>query len=243
VPTFYEAKKLALLPLTRYRAATAPTTDRFGAAMLDLHYHRPTIYRFARRHAQDPDILVRADIDEHSTVIDAGAHVGDWATQISDRYHPTIHAFEPAPGAARQFRRRLGDRSEVHLHPWALGARDEMATMALAGPGSTLGTVADAFGSTEVQVRDILGVLDELELRDVDLLKVNIEGGEYDLFDRLIHADMLRRFRIISVQFHEWLPRAHRRRWAIRRALRRTHEEQWCYPWVWEVWERRPDTT
>jgi hypothetical protein len=70
-------------------------------------------------------------------------------------------------------------------------------------------------------------------------MKVNIEGGEYDLFDRLVETDRLPRVQLVSVQFHEWHPHAHRRRRAIRRALRRSHQEVWCYPWVWELWQRR----
>jgi hypothetical protein len=89
-----------------------------------------------------------------------------------------------------------------------------------------------------VQIRDVVGVLDELGIREVDLLKVNIEGGEYDLFDRLIETDWLRSVRLVSVQFHEWHPKAYRRRRAIRRALARSHTEVWCYSWVWEYWSR-----
>jgi hypothetical protein len=68
---------------------------------------------------------------------------------------------------------------------------------------------------------------------------VNIEGGEYDLFDRLIDIGWLPRVRSVLVQFHEWHPQAYRRRRAIRRALRRSHDEAWNYPFVWELWRRR----
>jgi len=43
----------------------------------------------------------------------------------------------------------------------------------------------------------------------------------------------------VMVQFHEWHPKAYRRRWAIRKVLRRSHREVWCYPWIWELWEWR----
>ena len=237
--SWYEAKKLILRPWTRYKAARSDTTDRFGAAMLDLHYHRPAIYRFVRVHDADPDLLHRADLDPDSVVIDAGAHVGDWCSAMVERYGCTIHAFEPAPGALRKLRRRTRDDPQVHTHAVALGREDGTATMELAGPGSALGRVDGSFGTRQVEVRDVVAVLHELGLDEVDLLKVNIEGGEYDLFDRLIEAHALHRIRTVSVQFHEWLPHAHRRRWAIRRALRRTHRQLWCHPWVWEVWERR----
>jgi aryl-alcohol dehydrogenase-like predicted oxidoreductase len=91
-----------------------------------------------------------------------------------------------------------------------------------------------------VDERDVARALDELGLEEVDLLKLNIEGGEYDVLDRLAESHWLPRIRQVSVQFHEWLPHAHLRRQRNRRALARTHVERWCYPWVWEFWERRP---
>ena len=63
--------------------------------------------------------------------------------------------------------------------------------------------------------------------------------GEFDLFDRIIGAALLPDVRYVLIQFHEWHPKAHARRRALRRALAATHDEVWCYPWVWERWERR----
>ena len=81
-------------------------------------------------------------------------------------------------------------------------------------------------------------MLDELGIEQIDLMKVNIEGGEYDLIDRLDTAGWLPRIALVSVQFHEWHPHAYRRRRAARRALPRHHVECWNYPWVWELWRR-----
>ena len=67
--------------------------------------------------------------------------------------------------------------------------------------------------------------------------------AEYDVLDRMLDTGWARRTRLLSVQFHEWHPHAHRRRRQIRRRLSATHDEVWCYPWVWELWRRRPDGT
>jgi len=79
------------------------------------------------------------------------------------------------------------------------------------------------------------------KIDEIDVLKINIEGGEYDLIDRLDQAGWLPRIRIVLVQFHEWHPKAYRRRRTNRRALQRHHREVWGYPWVWEQWQRVDD--
>ena len=167
--------------------------------------------------------------------------MGDWSERVSARYGSTIYAFEPNPVSAGEFRARLASRPNVQLFEYGLGGAEFTSTLSLMGLGSSIYAQPSGSSTTQVQIRDVVGVFDELDIEHLDLLKVNIEGGEYDLFDRLIDVDWLRRIRQVSVQFHEWHPRAYRRRRRIRHALRRTHTQVWNYPWVWELW-RRPDT-
>ena len=88
-------------------------------------------------------------------------------------------------------------------------------------------------------MRDIPRVLDELGLDRIDLMKINIEGGEYDLLERMAEADLIRRVRYFLIQFHEWYGNANVRRWRIRRQLRASHTEVWNYPWMFELGARR----
>jgi hypothetical protein len=128
----------------------------------------------------------------------------------------------------------------VHLHRYGLGARDATARLAIAGPGSTIYASTSPMGSfEEISIRDVAHVLDELGVDEIDLLKVNIEGGEFDLFDRLVETGWIQRVRQTMIQFHEFHPNAYLRRHKVRRALRRTHREVWDYPWVWEFWVRK----
>ncbi len=217
----------------RYRSA-----DPVAKAMLEAHAYRPALLRFMRAVGHDPDLLHRAEIDADAIVIDVGAYVGEWSEPVAERYDPTIYAFEPNSRARRQFETRLAHFDKVQLFDFGLGGRDEVVDLGLAGPGSSVYDQAGAFGTDQVQIRDVVAVLDELGLDHVDLLKLNIEGSEYDLFDRLIETGWLERIRLVSVQFHDWVPDAARRRRDIRRQLARTHEEAWNYPWVWEYWRQ-----
>lgn len=210
--------------------------------MLEAHRYSRAMFAFGAATAANPDILTDADLGPDSVVIDAGAYVGEWSERVVERYDPTIHAFEPGEGAFARLERTFADRPRVHLHRAALGAHDGVARLDEAGPGSTVTAATAPAGAAavpgEVEVRDVATLLDELGLDRVDLLKLNIEGGEYDVLDRLAETGWLPRVEVVSVQFHEWHPDAHRRRRRNRRALARTHTETWCYPWVWELWTR-----
>lgn len=235
----YAAKKALLTPRTVRRRRRLTDIDPLARSMLELHYYSPSMYEFMRATALNPDILVEADLSPDSVVLDIGAYVGEWSEQIADRYGARIYAFEPAPGPSRKLRRRLAGRPNVRTFEFGLGAVDATVTFALDGPGSAASQHPGAFGRADVTIRDVDAVLEELALTEIDLCKVNIEGGEFDLFDRLIDTGRMGSIRDVSVQFHEWHPHAYRRRRRIRRALALTHEEQWNYPWVWEYWRRR----
>jgi FkbM family methyltransferase len=239
--SLYTLKKTALLPRTHYMRRKESDMDGIARIMFELHYYRKPLYEFTAATMANPDILVDVDIDRDSVVLDVGAFNGDWAQKVWDRYQPTIHGFEPAPSGYQSMAKRFSGNEKVHAYEYGLGSGDSTASLALKGPGSSIYDEPGKFGSVEVRIRDVVDVLEELELGDIDLLKVNIEGGEYDLFDRLAESGWLRRMRLVLIQFHEWHPHAYQRRWKNRRALRRYHDEVWDYPWVWELWRRRGD--
>lgn len=222
-----------------FRRRLGPDPDPYAVSILELHRYRRSICAFMVTTAANPDVLTDADLDATSVVLDVGAFVGEWAEKIRQRYGSTVYAFEPNPGAFAELGRRVGDDPGIIRLPYALATVDGTASLATdAGPGATL-FHDDEGARVSVELRDVVTVLDELGLDHVDLMKVNIEGGEYDLLERMIDEDLLARVRVVSVQFHPWIPDAHRRRRRIRKAMARTHEETWCYPWIWELWTRR----
>jgi FkbM family methyltransferase len=239
MPTWrYAAKRAVLAPRRAYmRRKLGEQPDR-ARTMLELHSHSRAFLDFIGATVDNPDLLVDADLDDRSIVLDIGAYVGAWSEKISTRYGSRVYAFEPSPGAVRKLQERVADRDSVTVLPYGLGAADVETSLSRRGPGSnTFDATGDA--TDVVRIRDVVEVLDELQLDSVDLCKVNIEGAEYDLLDRLLAAQRMQSMRLVMVQFHEWHPRAHRRRRAIRTQLRLTHEEVWNYPWVWELWRRR----
>lgn len=239
LPSLYALKTSLLAPRTAWRRWRGRGLDPLARSMLERHYYRRAMYEFMEAFGANPDMLVEADLDAESVVLDVGAYVGEWSEAIARRYGARIFAFEPNAGAFTALTARLAGTC-ARCFDFALGAADGRAELSIVGPGSSLFTQPPGFGKATVAVRDVVAVLDALGIDAVDLCKLNIEGGEFDLLERLIAADRLHRVRLLSVQFHEWHPGAYQRRRVIRRALARTHVEVWNFPWVWELWRRRP---
>jgi FkbM family methyltransferase len=194
------------------------------------------MYDFMDAIAANPDLLTDVPITPGGVALDLGAFEGDWTARMVDRHRCTVYAFEPSPAIAAKTAARFEADPDVTVFAYGVGANDRTARLARDGPGSSLLRREGAFGSVDVLVRDIVGVLDDLGLCHLDVVKMNIEGAEYDVLERLIAADWFDRIGTLSVQFHEWAPGAYRRRKRIRAALRRSHVQVWSYGWVWELW-------
>jgi len=237
---WYQVKKLLLSPYIWYKRRKERHQAPFMKNMMEQHYYRPTIYRFVRATILNNDIMYQAPLNKGDIVLDVGAYHGKWANRVYELYQPRIFMYEPDPPSVRKLQQMFADNEDVELREYGLGARDAQLEMIQKGMGSSFyGSNTKGHKIITAPVRDIASELDELGYEQVDLIKLNIEGGEYDVMERLIETDWLPRVRIFMIQFHEWFDGAHRRHRRIHRALRKTHDVSWRYPFIWEQWIRK----
>ena len=81
----------------------------------------------------------------------------------------------------------------------------------------------------------------EQRVESVDLVKINIERGEYDLLEHLLAVGFVGHCSNIQVQFHDLIPDSSRRMRSIQEQLARTHSLTCQYPFVRENWRLRGD--
>jgi FkbM family methyltransferase len=237
----YAAKRLVLAPRTAYRRRRNRDLEPVARQLLETQAYGRAMYDFMAAVGANPDLLTDVPITEHGVALDLGAYIGDWSNRMADRYGCTVYAFEPSPGPAAKAADRLRAYPKVTVFPYGVAAADCTAVLTRDGPGSSIYGRTGTPACVDVRIRDIVAVLEELDLRHIDVLKINIEGAEYDVLERLAAANWLPRIGTLSVQFHEWHQGAHRRRKRIRDALLRSHDQAWSYGWVWEVWHARPE--
>lgn len=190
----------------------------------------------------DETLRLDYDLDPGSLVLDAGGYRGNFAADVFCRFGCRIEVFEPVAPFARGIESRFAHNPLVTVHRVGLGGEsrrdsilvDEGASSAVLAP---VGVEAER---EEIEIRDVVEVMDGLDHDEIDLLKINIEGGEFELLERLLSAGRTSRIRHLQIQFHPGLPDAESRRRAIQRGLSGTHRQIWDYPWIWESWERRP---
>lgn len=129
-------------------------------------------------YASHPD-LPRKDV---KFIVDLGANVGFTSIYFLNSYPDAeIVAFEPHPEHFGQAQLNVGSNagaSRVKLFNKAVGARDRSLWLSSGGTSSALRDADSASGGFEVEVTDLFAALGT---RRIDLLKMDIEGSEYEL--------------------------------------------------------------
>ena len=186
--------------------------------------------------ATDSHLYTYDDLPEQPVVLDIGGYEGGWSDVVlAARPAAIIHIFEPHPDFANELRSKFSGNPNITIHECAIGAEPGQLTLSDSADASS------AFGAKSGQtyvaeVRSVAEFFETSGLKDVDLAKINIEGGEYDLLPGMMDAGLMDRVKRLQVQFHLFDPSWSPKRDAIREQLGQTHSCTWCYTFVWEEW-------
>ncbi len=185
----------------------------------------------------DRTLRLDYDLDEESLVFDVGGYRGNWAAAIYEKHGCYIHVFEPIPEYAEQIRERFRGNTRISVHELALAERSGNALISVSEDASSLYQL----GRTQQEVRLVRAsdFMRDHSIARIDLMKINIEGGEYDLIRHLIAENLVAGIRNIQVQFHFFVENAEERLRGLHDALKTTHVLTYHYLFVWENWSLR----
>ena len=149
-----------------------------------------------------------------SVAVDCGANVGDVTAALARRCSRVV-AFEPNPVAFGILERRFRGKQHVHLEQAAVGAATGTRRLYLhvdhdvdpvgASLGSSLyaSKLNVASGRwVDVDVIDLDAFLGTLDA-PVDLLKLDVEGAEVEILERLLETGRLASIGRVVVEMHD----------------------------------------
>jgi FkbM family methyltransferase len=183
----------------------------------------------------DASLRLNYDLDDKSVVFDLGGYKGDWAAAILHRYKSNIYIFEPVKDFYAGINKKFIGNPKIHMFEYGLGNKEETLSISLTTDSSSVFNVEGV--KETIQLKSLVDFIRTNEIEHVDLMKINIEGGEYDLLEDVLLHDQAGVFNDIQVQFHRFIPNCIERRNAIREGLSKTHELTYDYEFVWENWK------
>lgn len=141
------------------------------------------------------DIIYEAELIKYffgldlptGTFIDVGAHVGSWTIAMAKKYR-NVYSFEPSEFQFAYLARNveLNKLSNVKISPKAVGNKAGSATlfvMGRSGGGNTIKPDVAALGMPMYSMNVPVIKLDDEDIDQVSLIKIDVEGGENEVIE------------------------------------------------------------
>jgi FkbM family methyltransferase len=149
------------------------------------------------------DLYEVPGVDDARVIVDLGSHIGTSIVFFRQR-HPNaeIHGFEPDPRSFEALQANVGALEGVSVDPRAVAAGPGEARLR-SSPNSLASSLVAGDGEpVPVRTVGLDGIIDELGLDRIDLLKIDVEGAEYEV---LANAARLGIVRAIAGELHPQL--------------------------------------
>ncbi len=181
-------------------------------------------------------LLYDLPITSSDVIIDAGGYTGEWTSGALVRYGCRSEILEPVPEFARVCNELFRRNSLVRVHISALGAVSGEMNLHLDGNASSAFVESDRKAPVVAPVSGVCEFIDSIGYPRIGCLKLNVEGAEYEVLERLLASGYIRRIDCLLIQFHRQPDNWSTRYQAIRTTLQETHHMEWGFEMVWEKW-------
>ncbi|HEY1358237.1 MAG TPA: FkbM family methyltransferase [Thermoleophilaceae bacterium] len=123
--------------------------------------------------------------------------------ELIERYGCEVYAFDPTPTGVQHVEAVAPDPERFHFLPVGLWSSDTTRTFAPLSPGADNWSTTRAADGTAVSApcRSLSSLMHEHGHTRIDLLKLDVEGAEYDVLDAMLADDL--EVRILCVEFHK----------------------------------------
>ena len=122
-------------------------------------------------------------------VFDIGGYEGAWAKNINCKYGCKIHIFEPIKKYTEKIKLIFEQNENVFVHNFGLGNKNETVNFTVVNDGTTI--YKEGQEKETCQMIDIFSFTEKEQIDEISLMKINIEGGEYDLIDHIIENNWI----------------------------------------------------
>jgi FkbM family methyltransferase len=186
-----------------------------------------------------------------SIVIDLGGYKGFWARDIARQFNCTVHSYEAVERYFSQI-----NYYNVIPYQYAVTCKTGVDYIHICDEGSAIESLAefkkkndkdDTYQTNvsryanipleKIKTIDINEVLEKFT--KVDLLKINIEGGEYDIVSKMCDTGTINKIDNLQIQFHNFVSDAQYKYDTVVSKLQNTHNCVFNSMWRWSFWSKK----
>jgi FkbM family methyltransferase len=161
------------------------------------------------REYKDPEFEIKPD----DVVVDIGAHIGAFSVYAAKNAPKgEVYSYEPQKDNYKQLLKNKALNNLSNIHTFNLAVADKKGSLDLfIGSDNGVNSIyqTDSTRKVEVQATTVNDILAHNRLCEIDYLKIDAEGAEYNIILKM-PAETLRKISRITMEFHDRLCPDHR---------------------------------
>jgi FkbM family methyltransferase len=187
----------------------------------------------------DETLRLNYPLNKNSVVFDLGGYKGNFAADIYGRFGCNIYIFEPIKKYYLECHTKFNENRKIKCFNYGLSNVNGHFNISNGDNASSLILSNSIIETEKVLIKRFSEEMEELGVSEIDLLKMDIEGAEFFVLEDIFSNGTISKIKFLQIQFHTFFPNSDILRDQIRSKLCETHTEQWCYPFIWESWQRK----
>lgn len=187
-----------------------------------------------RKYTSGARMYSECNLNSKSNVVIVGGYLGNSSEIITNQFDSNLTIFEPIQEFAKVLEQKFSYSKKIRIIPKAVARQDGSVQLFKNLDSTGLYAQGESITVESVSLSKYLLESDT----PVDLLEMNIEGGEFDVLSGVIETGAIAFINSLLIQFHNLDDFHELQRAQIRSSLRSTHREVFCYEWVWELWRK-----
>ena len=140
-----------------------------------------------------------------SIILDLGGNLGAFSKAVASKYGSRTFIIEASP----ELFAKIDESPSTRKYNYAVSGRNGFAVFHESRnieAGNIIAPKSNSTGKTfKVESRNFTSLVSELGLDEIDLLKIDIEGAEIEVFDTITNED-LKAVKQITIEFHDSVP-------------------------------------
>lgn len=175
-------------------------------------------------------------LKEDGLVLDFGGYMGDFSAKLL-KINPKLQCkvYEPVTHFANFCQNRFKDNGNVEIIISGVSSDGRSLKMIIDGPRTKIDSNTNLESFKSVSINSIFDNLEEIEL-----VKMNIEGMEYECLEALESNNTLKKVKYLLIQFHNFNSDSEKDYESAIKTIEKSHTSVFKYKWLWELFKIKP---
>ncbi|PWS31684.1 FkbM family methyltransferase [Pedobacter paludis] len=202
-----------------------------------IYHPKPTLKDLGWKKFQEAggeQIRFDYDLDQNSIVFDLGGYDGQFASDFFSQYQCEVYIFEVLESFFLEIKKRFIKNKKIKVFNFGLSSEETDLEISMDSVASSV--YKKTSNMSKIHLKKASEFLETHNIGSIDLMKINIEGGEYDLLMHLIESGKIKSIKNLQIQFHDFVPNAIKKMYTIREELSKTHRPTYLCDFIWENW-------